>query len=270
MGDFIICSGKTAEHAFFHETLAVHLYTIEELCYYMETNLYLLDRDWIGEPLFQWMKTELGLEELGNRLQALYAQTKDVYACVECIFRDSGYYSEGELEELSAVLASMRGKTPMECRKMRGDRLLAAEKYRQAAYTYLELLQSSYAARMTEELQGNILHNLGVIYARQFLFEEAADCFAFAWKKRKSEKTREAYLYALNFVSDSYPMREEEMGLKFSVMRDAMNHFTEISDDPGHYIERREASEAAEAFDWQSRQTGLLRKWREEYQKVTL
>ena len=268
MGEFILCSGKTAKHSFFHETLAVHLYTIEELCYYMETNLYLLDRNWIGEPMFRWLETELGLSDLGRRLRALYSQTKDVYACVECMFRESGYYHETELEELSRVLDSVRGKTQMECRKMRGDRLLAAGRYRQAAYTYMELFQESQAERMTEELQGNILHNLGVIYARMFLFEEAADLFSAAWKKRKSLKTREAYLYALNFVPDSYPMKEGEMEINFGVMRDALARFTEASDDAACYQERKEASEAAEAFDWQSKQTGLLRKWRAQFQDM--
>ena len=85
---------------------------------------------------------------------------------------------------------------------MRGDLLLEAKKYRQAAYIYMELLEPEYTRQMTEELKGNIMHNLGVAYARLFLFPEAAQMFVQAYHLRRSDETRQAYLYAMNYVGD--------------------------------------------------------------------
>ncbi len=268
MGEFRLCENRRAKNPFFHETMAVHLYTIEELCYYMETNLYLLDESWIGDPLFRWLGEELRMEKLAGRLHQTYVRTKDFYACAALIFQESGYYTEKELEKLDSLLESMRGKTAMERRKMRGDRLLKAKKYRQAAYNYLELLQPDHMVRMTEELQGNIMHNLGVAYANLFLFEEAAEMFASAYRKRKSAASREAYLYALNYVPDTYPMDEHELEINFGVMRDALGKFTDVSDNADFYRERKDASAAAAAFDWRRRQTDLVRRWRDEYENM--
>lgn len=270
MGEFRLCENRRAKNPFFHDTMSVHLYTIEELSYYMETNLFLLDKSWISDPLFRWIEEELGRPKLAKELHQLYVRTKNVYDCVALIFRESGYYTKAELERLDGLLESMRGKTAMECRKMRGDHLLAAKKYRQAAYSYLELLQPDYMERMTEELQGNVMHNLGVAYARLFLFEEAAVMFAQAYKKRKSTASREAYLYALNYVPDTFLMEEHELEINFGVMREALGKFTEASDNPDYYYERKAASAAASAFDWKQRQTELLLRWRSEYESMVL
>jgi tetratricopeptide (TPR) repeat protein len=233
----------------------------------METNLFLLDKSWIGESLFRWISEELQMEELGEQLRRLYATKKDVYDCVSLIFQESGYYSKAELAQLDGMLVSMRGKTPMECRKMRGDHLLAAKKYRQAAYCYLELLRPEFQSRMTEELQGDVMHNLGVAYARLFLFEEAAQMFAGAYKKRKSADSRDAYLYALNYVPDTYP-EEYELDINYGVMRDALKKFNEISVQEDYYRERQEVLNATSAFDWKKQQAQLLKRWKQEYETM--
>ena len=55
------------------------------------------------------------------------------------------------------------------------------------------------------------------------------------------------------------------MDLNFAAMRDALNYLTEISDRPEYYVERRKASQAAEAFDWKSKQEELISRWKSEY-----
>ena len=270
MGEFILCSDKKVKQPFFHDTLSVHLYTMEELCYYMETNLFLLDKEWIGEALFAWISDELELAELTEQLRSVYGKEKDVYGAVELIFRESGIYSKEEISELSGMLHSMRGKTEMECRKIRADRLLAAGRYRKAAYTYMELLKPEYEIRMTEELHGDIFHNLGVSYARMFLFEEAAEMFSRAWKKRKNPASREAYLYALNFLPQSGETEEDqEMELSLNVMREVLDKFGTVREDIDYYRERKEASAAAEAFDWKTHQENLIERWCLEYEKMS-
>ena len=121
---------------------------------------------------------------------------------------------------------------------------------------------------MTEELRGNIMHNLGVVYARLFLFPEAAQMFADAYHLRKNDQTRQAYLCAMNYMGKDDPLEEKGMDLNFTVMRGALDHLTEISDQPEYYMERREASQAADAFDWKSKQEELIRRWRAEYKSM--
>ncbi len=260
--------GKKAQNPFAHENLPVRFYTMEELRYFMEKNMYLIDAFWLGEDLFAWMESELDEGVLAAHLRSSRRKTGDVYTCAELIFRNSSHYTTTELNDIAGLLDQMRGKTKMERRKMRGDLYLEAGKYRKAAYTYMELLQKEYAIQMTEELRGNILHNLGVVYARLFLFPEAAGLFSEAYALSKNTESQDAYLYAMNYVDDSFQMDEQEMNLNFSVMRDALNRLAEMSDDPELYAERKDASAAAGAFDWKASQTELLQKWSDEWRRM--
>ena len=52
---FRLIENRTAANPFYHEAIAVHLYTLDELCYFLKTHMYLIDRDWFGEELFSWL-----------------------------------------------------------------------------------------------------------------------------------------------------------------------------------------------------------------------
>ncbi|MCD8149255.1 MAG: hypothetical protein LUE92_06770 [Clostridiales bacterium] len=253
---------------FYHENIAVHLYSMEELCFFMEENTYLIDPSWVNEELFVWLETELGEKKLAQDLRVTLRMKKDVFACAEQIFAASGFYADSDMEQIRTMLERMQGRTKIERRKMSGDLFLDAGKYRQAAYIYMELLEEEYALLMTEELRGNILHNLGVVYARLFLFPEAAEFFAQAYALQKRQESRDAYLYAMNYVDDSYPMDEQIMNLNFNVMKEALEYLTETADREEYYVERKEASQAAAAFDWKSSQEALIERWREAYRKM--
>ncbi len=254
--------------SFYHETIAVHLYSMEELCYFLETHIYLIDPVWVGDALFSWIEKELGEPRLAENLRLARRRKEDEFVCVEMILRASGNYSDEDLEQISGLLNQMRGKTKIERRKMSGDLSLAAGKYRQAAYTYMELMDDEYASHMTEELRGNIFHNLGVVYAHMFLFKEAAALFARAYALRKDSASRDAYLYAMNFADEDTQIDEQRMDLNFNVMRDVLAHLNEVSDDPEYYVERKKASAAGDAVDWKTAQTELIRGWVKEYRSM--
>ncbi len=263
-----LIEGTKTEHPFFHENLPVRFFSMEELCYFIETNMYLIDPSWLGEDLFGWLEKELDEGILAASLRSEWRRSKDIYLCAEKILSGSGYYDEADLGRIAVLFDRMRGKTKMERCKMRGDLFLEAGKYRRAACIYMELLRDEYEIQMTEELRGHILHNLGVVYARLFLFPEAARMFAKAYALRKTDDSRDAYLYAMNYVDDSCTVDEAGMDLNFNVMRDALNRLTETADDPQYYAERKAASAAASAFDWKTAQENLLHRWGDAYREM--
>ncbi len=253
---------------FYHETIAVHLYSMEELCYFMETHIYLIDPIWVGDALFAWIGDVLGEKRLAENLTTARRKKEDEFSCVEMILRASGLYSEEDLEHICGLLDQMRGKTKIERRKVSGDLFLEAGKYRQAAYTYMELLDDENTPHMTEELRGNIFHNLGVVYAHMFMFPEAAELFSRAYALRKDASSRDAYLYALNFTDDETKIDEQQMDLNFSVMREALDHLTEVSNNLDFFVERRKATAAEDAVDWKTAQNDLIRGWAKEYRRM--
>ena len=55
MGALKLCTYKKAEYPLYLEMLSLHVYTMEELCYAMESSLFLLDESWMGTEFFQWI-----------------------------------------------------------------------------------------------------------------------------------------------------------------------------------------------------------------------
>lgn len=263
---YYLREGNIAEHPYYLECMSVHIYSLEELCYLIEKNIYLIDESWICDALYDWIDTELGLDRMSLELKRIAGKTNNVFSIAAVIFTYSGLYSAEELKHLQMLLQEMNGKSPMERRKMRGDHLLAAGKYRQAIYVYLELLHPDQAKQMTEELQGDILHNQGVAYARMFLFHEAAVCFIESYKLRKNEASKKAYLFAMNYVDADDTVDDSEMDINFTSMRSALEQFTQLSEAKEYQNRRLEVEKAAGTFDWRTKQQALLKKWMDEYQ----
>lgn len=52
MGALKLCTYKKAEYPLYLEMLSLHVYTMEELCYAMESSLFLLDEKLDGNRIF--------------------------------------------------------------------------------------------------------------------------------------------------------------------------------------------------------------------------
>ena len=64
MGNLILCHDRHAAHPYEITRIHSRIFTIEELCYYLCNNLYLIDYTIMNEQLCDWLDEELGMEEL--------------------------------------------------------------------------------------------------------------------------------------------------------------------------------------------------------------
>ena len=69
MGSLILCHKKRAKRPFEISRVHMRIYTIEELCYYICNNLYLIDYTIVNERLCRWIGDELELPELSSELR---------------------------------------------------------------------------------------------------------------------------------------------------------------------------------------------------------
>ena len=99
MGSLILCHRKRAKQPY--EITRVHrkIYTIEELCYYICNNLYLIDYTMINHQMCDWIERELELSDLAGRLRGTETESfygtvcADYFAGVQYLFY-SGYQSD--------------------------------------------------------------------------------------------------------------------------------------------------------------------------------
>lgn len=192
MGRIWICEGQLAKTPLIVNA-DVSLYSFEELCYYLYHNADSVEESFYNEMLCRWLSGELGMHELAEQVREGIEEGRSGGWCMEQILITGGLYSHKEIGRAVSLVQSMESTEPAQRAKIRGDRFLKSGRYRKAWLEYQKALEGS------EDMffQGQVWHNIGTMYARQFLFEAAGACYKRAYEIGQQTKSSELYLLAL-------------------------------------------------------------------------
>lgn len=196
MGDLLFCNGPIASMPYYIEGVSINIYSIEELCYFIANNTYLMDKNFMNSELCIWIEREAKNPALAERLAEIMRQKGKLSAFVGEILLESGYCTREENQEILQILTEMEEMPDFECNKIRADRLMEKDKYLSCIYEYKRLLDAEDAGQQAPELLGNIWHNLGTAYSRMFLFEEAVACYEKAYQHNHNKESMKARLFA--------------------------------------------------------------------------
>lgn len=213
MGQLILCHPYRASQPYTVAVTGAKVYAIEELCYYLCENLYLVDDSILDLELCQWLEAELRMPVLADVLRGCLRRNASCADFVETLLRESGYCDEKELYEIHKILARMMEMSGRERLKIRADRLVMNKKYALALMEYIKLLQKGEPAPANKEerkLNGNIWHNIGLIYANLFLFAQAEACFETAYSFNYSSKSFEAQTRAAQYRTGGTGITESD------------------------------------------------------------
>ena len=202
MSSFILCHERKANKPFYLEDINLNIYTIEELCFYLCNNLYLLNHRILNKELCSWIDEELGMSHLaGLLIQTLPSQS--LVRFVVTILSHVGFCEEGELEDIQHTLLSLKDQSEEEQRKRKADNLLNNGKYESALIEYERILRKKTSDRLGREFYGKVHHNKGVAFAKQFMYQEAAQEFGRAYElSGKKESLQELLLAEYIALSD--------------------------------------------------------------------
>lgn len=212
MGELLICNEPIAALPYYIEGIAWNVYSLEELCYYIENNTYLLEKDFMTEELCTWIGKEVNNLKLAERLRDIMRMDGRLSEFVLALLVECGYCPKDTIKEIVTLLREMEEKSDFECNKVRADRLMEREKFLSSIYEYKRLLDSDEAGEQSKELIGNIWHNLGTAYARLFLFGEASHCYEKAYKYNGNEESLKESLIAKHCL-------HQEEGLEYAMLK---------------------------------------------------
>lgn len=194
MGRAIMLCGNDAKTPYRFINPDVLVYTIEELCFILRENAFLLDVDVMDKRLVSWIDTECGLRALAASLYSLIHQKGTVSSFVMTILEFTGNYSEEELQETERLLKQGASLSTYEKYKKRIDYMVGNGKLVQAMSEYDDLL--AVLPQVENELSAKVLHNKAVAMTGLFLFEQAADCFLSSYEMYPLRETYIEYLAA--------------------------------------------------------------------------
>lgn len=132
MGSLILCHDQHAAHPYEITRIHCKIFTMEELCYYLCNNLYLIDYTIMNEQLCGWLEEDIGKRELADQLRDVIRMRGSVEKFVLTILKSSGIYKEAEMIRIQNVLERLKNQKDIERQKYKGDNLLESGEVEEA------------------------------------------------------------------------------------------------------------------------------------------
>lgn len=276
MGEILFCNQPIAALPFYIEGISWNVYSLEELCYYIENNTYLLERDFMTEELCTWIGKEVKNEKLAERLRDIARMDGRLSEFVMAILVECGYCPKETMKEIVRLIREMEEKSDFECNKVRADRLMEKEKYLSSIYEYKNLLESDDAGAQPPTLLGNIWHNLGTAYSRLFLFQEAIHCYEKAYYLNNNEESLKEALMAYRCLKDETGFAEtaKANGLSEEQMQVIKQEVSSASrcEATKEFENKLEAIAMMNAHgrkgEYQKAVSDVIFNWKEEYRRI--
>ena len=268
MGELLYCHEPIAALPYYVEGIGMNLYSMEELCYYIMENTFLLDNSFMSEELCTWVEKQMGLYKLAEQLRDIMRGKGLLSDFVLAILEQNGYCTMKEMQQIVLTIRQMEEKSDFECNKIRADQLMEKEKYLAGIYEYKRLLDSTDAKEASALLRGNI-------YLETNQYEEAAKCYEEAYRLNESrESLRECLLCfrcmhdetgfmrkAMEHNIDDMGMQEIKNELSLASKSEALMQFEE-------QLEKlAEAKEGTEKTLAKNEISDIIFRWKEEYRR---
>lgn len=122
-----LCVGEYCETAYNIEELEIRVYCMEELCYCLKENAFLLDMSIMNDKLVDWIGEECRVRELAKQLYPMVHKQGSLSVFVLTILQYVGIYGEEELQAVAQVLKQGSGLSNLEKRKSQIDYMVEKE-----------------------------------------------------------------------------------------------------------------------------------------------
>ncbi len=191
--NLILCTGKYATTPYYMPSADINFWAIEQLCFYVAENPYLVEESIVNLKLIEWISTECGLVDLAKELRKYVHKKNGLEPFVRLIFEYTHYMTSEEVAELIGVLSNPNELDVINKEKLRADYFLSKKRKQKAVHIYKAILPQ--IGDRSVEFKASVVHNLGIAYAMLFEFENAATCFLDAFTLTNNKVHQEAYLH---------------------------------------------------------------------------
>lgn len=252
MGSLVLCHDRHATHPYEISRIHCKIFTIEELCYYLCNNLYLIDYTIMNEQLCTWLEEELEMKELAGMLRDVIRLRGSVEKFVLTILKYSKIYREPEMIRIQNVLERLKNQKDIERQKYKGDNLLESGEIEEAIIVYQSILNQEKDETVDTKFYGRIYAGLGAAYGRLFLYEESAKMYDRAYQICDDKALLKPYLYA----SYKYMSLEE-----YHILLTKHEEYVEVN------AKMRQEMEDLKKEIPQELEEDVLEKWKRQYRR---
>ena len=199
-----LCIGDYAKNGYEPEHMGIKLYSLEELCFFIKENAYLIDENFVREDLGEWLEKECALSELGEELKRGSRKQIPVKTFVGLVLDYVGFFEKEETEQIKRIISANSSRSIFEKKKARADALVQKSCYSAGLKEYYELL--NILPKEAVHLKGEIFHGCGVCFAKMFYFTKAGEYFLKSYQITGRISSYQQYLwtYRLSVGQEEY------------------------------------------------------------------
>ena len=179
MGDMYRCTGRKGNRPFYLNKICVRIYSADELAYCVCENPELLETDIFTPELISWLEDECGVREMAQDLNRCIARSLPLSRYVEAVIDHVSFVTDKDKKTILDIVRQGSGTNVIRRRKTHADFYLRKDRFAHAIREYEALIEQ--VDESEHEFLGSVYHNMGIAFARQFLFEQAASSFRNAY-----------------------------------------------------------------------------------------
>lgn len=274
MGRIVRCAGTgKVSTPMYVAAAGIHLYSLEELSYFLQHFLYLVDENFFDSELLRFLREELKRQDLAELVLSRLAQVRPVLLAGELALA-IGDMNESEKAQLRKKITAYQKMSVSGRKKLQADMLLKRGEYDQAESIYLLLLSACEDSRdrLTGEEIGEIYYNMGKIHMAAFEWKAAGADLVKSYELLQQESVLQE-LFELSCISPVEVCdRTVFSGVHGITIRRWQEHFNQKKDriekalDEIDYEEMMQVQAAgAEGL---SMAEALCREWRQDFRKI--
>ena len=232
MGKIIVCSSKQAETPFTFLNTKVEIYTYEELCFYIYNNTVLISKTALSDKLWDWIREELDMPQLADRLVGLANKTTFVQDLLVEILNAGEYYTPEEVKTYAAAWQKYRKLSTLQREKLKADGYLGYRRFIRASIIYDSIIEQADEIQ-DKEFLGNVYHNRAVAAANNLDTDDAKMFFLKAYDLNNNQESLKGYFYVVSATEDITTLRSEvhKMGLSEQYFEDIIMEIGDSKDD---------------------------------------
>lgn len=232
---------RQAKKPFLVPEIGLNIYSMEELAYFLYDYIAIVERNFFGPELAEYIETVLGQKAVADRLRDLREKHGTVGDMVMLIAKASGYYNEAELFGLQKLLDKRKNTDETELLKEKAYKLAEIKQYLPAINTYRECLkrQETENPRLTPQFFGNVWYQLGCIYSRLLQLEEAEEAFVTSASMYEDRTCLQKlfYVYRMQENEEAVSGMKEKWHLSEGMVKEWENVYQTVAEETAKKVE---------------------------------
>ena len=263
----MLTATKQSLTGYWIESLKKHLYSLEELNYFLYNHINLVYRDFFSEELFSFIEKELEQPAMADDLRDIAARGGSTAKFVKYLLSESYFYNSRELADVQALVAGIDTMTAAQRLKLQGDAWYRAGNLRSALKSYLEILRNVQLSENSDYFYANTAYMVGVIYADMFMCKSANSFFAWAYKLYPDPVYARASVYMSIISGDDEELLSSIV--KFGISDDELDAMKARIRSLRHEIEGSpEMAEFNENIKQTDFQESVVKHWKSQYYEM--